>query len=147
MKVFLEVEKGENSGECFQLEVNRYRAIGRADNGAHTSQFTADGDVALDEEELARVARHMGRRTANGGAQVGPAVPSAFRRGPDILLDDAKVSRTHCLLFVDDQGAAVVDLMSTNGVLVNGERVDEADLKEGDIVHVGKSRCVVRIRP
>ena len=146
MKVFLEVEKGENRGECFQLEVNRYRAIGRADNGAHTLQFTEDGDVALDDEELARVDRHIRRRRGDTIKRVGVGDPSGYRRGPDILLDDSKVSRTHCMLFVDEQGASVVDLLSTNGVLVNGQKVSEADLREGDIVHVGKSRCVVRFR-
>ena len=144
MKVFLEIEKGENRGERFKLEVNRYRAIGRADNGAHTAQFTPEGDMALDEEELARVGRHIERR---GGAQTAKADArndDAYRRGPDILLDDSKVSRTHCMLFVDEDGASVVDLMSTNGVLVNGRKVSEADLCEGDIVRVGRSRCIVR---
>lgn len=145
MKVFLEVEKGQNRGERFRLEVNRYRAIGRADNGTHTAQMTPDGDVALDEEELARVDRHIHRRRQVAVSRVNAREPSGYRRGPDILLDDAKVSRTHCMLFVDEQGASVVDLMSTNGVIVNGQRVSEADLSEGDIVHVGKSRCVVRI--
>lgn len=145
MKVFLEVEKGENRGERYQLELNRYRAIGRADNGAHTAQFTPEGDAALDDEELARVARHMERRRkGNVFARWGVRLGSSFRRGPDILLNDAKVSRTHCMLFVDAQGASVVDLLSTNGVMVNGRKVSEADLSEGDIVHVGKSRCVVR---
>ena len=145
MKVFLEVEKGENRGERFRLEVNRYRTIGRADHGAHTLQLTLDGDVALDEEELERVARHIQRRRGHMVAASDSRNGSAYRRGPDILLNDAKVSRTHCMLFVDEQGASVVDLMSTNGVMVNGERVSEADLSEGDIMHVGKSRCVVRV--
>ncbi len=145
MKVFLEIDKGENRGERFKVEVNRYRAIGRADNGTNTAQFTPDGDVALDDEELHRVDRHLRRRhqrSAPGPKHLGG---SPYRRGPDILLDDAKVSRTHCMLFVDEQGASVVDLLSTNGVIVNGRRVSEADLSEGDIVYVGRSRCVVRI--
>ena len=145
MKVFLEVEKGENRGERFQLEVNRYRAIGRADNGAHTAQMTPNGDAVLDEEELARVARHIQQRRSERKSKAGRGQTAPYRRGPDILLDDGKVSRTHCMVFVDEQGASVVDLMSTNGVIVNGRRVSEADLSEGDIVHVGKSRCVVRI--
>lgn len=144
MKVFLEVEKGTNRGERFQLEVNRYRAIGRADNGAQTSMFTPDGDMVLDEEERDRVDRHMRRRATSGALFWNPNDPAHYRRGPDILLNDAKVSRTHCVLFVDLQGASVVDLMSTNGILVNGRRVSQADLDEGDIMHIGKSRCVVR---
>jgi pSer/pThr/pTyr-binding forkhead associated (FHA) protein len=40
------------------------------------------------------------------------------------------------------------DLRSTNGVMVNGRRVTRAALRDGDVVHIGKTqvRYVQRVR-
>jgi pSer/pThr/pTyr-binding forkhead associated (FHA) protein len=35
--------------------------------------------------------------------------------------------------------------LSTNGTHVNGKKVSDADLVEGDIVNVGKTRFIVRL--
>ncbi|MDP3276241.1 MAG: GGDEF domain-containing protein [Deltaproteobacteria bacterium] len=57
----------------------------------------------------------------------------------DITLLDAGVSWHHCL-FEDRGGAwAVVDLGSTNGVLVNGRKVATAILAANDRIAVGRS--------
>ena len=48
-------------------------------------------------------------------------------------------------MFVDEDGPSVVDLLSTNGTLVNGTKVGDADLHDGDIINVGKTRFVVHI--
>jgi hypothetical protein len=62
-----------------------------------------------------------------------------------LLLDDDKISRTHAMFFLDEDGASVVDLLSTNGTHVNGERITDADLHEGDIVNIGKTRFIVHL--
>ena len=57
----------------------------------------------------------------------------------DFILDAALVSRLHCRLTADVTDQLVVeDLSSTNGVLVNGERVDRQVLKPGDRVTIGR---------
>jgi pSer/pThr/pTyr-binding forkhead associated (FHA) protein len=57
----------------------------------------------------------------------------------DFILDAALVSRLHCRLTADVSDQLVVeDLSSTNGVLVNGERVDRQVLKPGDRVTIGR---------
>jgi DNA-binding NtrC family response regulator len=57
-----------------------------------------------------------------------------------IVLDDAKVSRRHVRLLIEDAQARVTDLGSRNGTLVNGERLDsEAILLPGDRLQVGDS--------
>ena len=57
----------------------------------------------------------------------------------DFILDAALVSRLHCRLTADVTDQLVVeDLTSTNGVLVNGERVDRQVLKPGDRVTIGR---------
>ena len=48
------------------------------------------------------------------------------------------VSRHHCVFAVDDYAVRLRDLGSTNGTLVNGERVREVVLKAGDRVQIGK---------
>jgi hypothetical protein len=63
-------------------------------------------------------------------------------QGCDVRLDDANVSRRHAEL--RQQGASywIVDLGSTNGLEVNGNRVERAKLEDGDAVTVGETRIV-----
>ncbi|GMU54839.1 MAG: hypothetical protein AMXMBFR33_39850 [Candidatus Xenobia bacterium] len=56
----------------------------------------------------------------------------------DLVLRGAGVSRAHAKLEVDQQGRVVVqDLGSTNGVFVNGEPVERAELSHGDSLGLG----------
>ena len=55
----------------------------------------------------------------------------------DIVLDDASVSRRHALLAVRGDATFVLDDRSLNGVRVNGVRVSEAPLKDGDALLLG----------
>jgi hypothetical protein len=63
----------------------------------------------------------------------------------DIPLDDAGVSRRHAEIHVVDGRARVVDLGSTNGTFVDGERVATADLHDGSTITVGRSRLTFRL--
>ncbi len=63
----------------------------------------------------------------------------------DIVLKEAKVSRQHAAInFIDGQHV-VVDLKSSNGIYVNGERAEEHALKEGDELTVGNSKFVYHL--
>jgi pSer/pThr/pTyr-binding forkhead associated (FHA) protein len=55
----------------------------------------------------------------------------------DIVLDDASVSRRHALLARRGETTVVLDDRSLNGVRVNGERVSEAPLRDGDALLLG----------
>jgi pSer/pThr/pTyr-binding forkhead associated (FHA) protein len=55
----------------------------------------------------------------------------------DIVLDDSSVSRRHALLTVRGEATVILDDRSLNGIQVNGTRVSEAALKDGDIVLLG----------
>ncbi len=57
----------------------------------------------------------------------------------DLVVDDDLVSRTHCKFLTKGGVTVLKDLGSTNGTLLNGRRVDEAELKEGDQIQVGAS--------
>jgi hypothetical protein len=58
-------------------------------------------------------------------------------READIVLQDPNVSRRHAELRKDDGGWQIVDLGSTNGIKVNGRRVDNQPLRPGDQVTIG----------
>jgi hypothetical protein len=60
-------------------------------------------------------------------------------RDCDLVIDDPNVSRRHMELRRDRAGWVAVDLGSTNGVKVNGRRVEEAPLEAGDEIAVGVS--------
>jgi pSer/pThr/pTyr-binding forkhead associated (FHA) protein len=55
----------------------------------------------------------------------------------DIVLDDASVSRRHALVTRRGDRTVILDDRSRNGVHVNGVRVTEADLHDGDTVGCG----------
>jgi hypothetical protein len=64
-----------------------------------------------------------------------------------LRLADATVSRLHGILSLEDGEAFVEDASSTNGVFVNGKRVQRAVLKDGDTVTFGTARYQYRIGP
>ena len=57
----------------------------------------------------------------------------------DIVVNDDKVSRNHLQMIMDDNGnISVVDLNSTNGTFVNGQRITgEVPLKDTDELKIG----------
>jgi len=61
----------------------------------------------------------------------------------DFVVDAALVSRLHCRLTAGAAELEVVDLESTNGTFVNGERTERAQLKAGDRLGVGRVELVV----
>jgi pSer/pThr/pTyr-binding forkhead associated (FHA) protein len=63
--------------------------------------------------------------------------------GAEFIVDAAMVSRLHCRLTAGATVLQVMDLESTNGTFVNGERVTQASLKAGDKLGVGRVELVI----
>ena len=61
----------------------------------------------------------------------------------ELILDAPLVSRVHCRLEAHDETLEVVDLESTNGVYVNGERTARAHMIAGDRLRVGRVELIV----
>jgi hypothetical protein len=63
----------------------------------------------------------------------------------DVIVDDAGVSRRHAEIHIDAGRVRVIDLGSTNGTFVDGERVGQhgGDLADGSRVTIGRTRLVV----
>jgi hypothetical protein len=78
----------------------------------------------------------------SGGATLGRS------READIVLDDANVSRKHAEVRPSGGSWIVRDLGSTNGVKVNGRRVDPnrpQSIKPGDVIELGTSRAIFEV--
>ena len=74
-----------------------------------------------------------GRRNVLSGSRV----VLGRSREADIVLQDPNISRRHAELRRDEQGWQIVDLGSTNGIKVNGRRVDQQPLSPGDEITIG----------
>ena len=56
----------------------------------------------------------------------------------DVRLDDHTVSARHAIVVLRGDRLRILDDRSTNGTVVNGRRVDEAELYDGDVVVLGR---------
>jgi pSer/pThr/pTyr-binding forkhead associated (FHA) protein len=116
------IPAGERTGELSRLGVReRARAVGRFPKptpGRHLA-IEDGGDVVL--VTLDRPVLHLGRS------------PSA-----DIVVDHVTVSRRHAVLSDENGHTVLLDDRSRNGVLVNGERLGRAVLRNGDVIHLGE---------
>ncbi|WP_153502544.1 FhaA domain-containing protein [Cumulibacter manganitolerans] len=65
----------------------------------------------------------------------------------DIRITDNGISREHAEIVTNGVLATLTDLNSTNGTMVNGNRVDRAALRHGDVIRVGRSVLVYRYEP
>lgn len=62
----------------------------------------------------------------------------------DVVLPDAMVSRRHAVIEFRGSQFYVRDCNSSNGSLVNGDRVSERNLRDGDLLAIGTARLLFR---
>jgi uncharacterized RDD family membrane protein YckC/predicted component of type VI protein secretion system len=62
----------------------------------------------------------------------------------DVVLPDAMVSRRHAVIEYRGSQYFLRDCNSSNGSLVNGDRVSERNLRDGDLVAIGTARLLFR---
>jgi pSer/pThr/pTyr-binding forkhead associated (FHA) protein len=53
-------------------------------------------------------------------------------------LDESSVSRRHAILVPRPEGARILDDRSSNGTFVNGRRVQQEELSNGDVIMIGR---------
>jgi len=56
----------------------------------------------------------------------------------DLHLDDISVSRRHAVLVPRSSGHRILDDRSANGTFVNGQRIEQFDLRNGDVIVLGR---------
>lgn len=77
--------------------------------------------VVIKEVQLTKERTTLGRRPYN-----------------DIVIDNLAVSGEHAVIHMQDQDVAIEDLGSTNGTYVNAKAVKRQELRNGDVIEVGK---------
>ena len=64
------------------------------------------------------------------------------------LVDDGQASRVHAALSLKSGALPRLrDLQSSNGTFVNGERITEVELRDGDIIRIGNTLLILRYEP
>lgn len=131
--------------EEFRREVNT--TLGFSRDAAAAIAGTDSGITPEDAEAIAALppssALLIVRRGPNAGARflLDTNVTTAGRHpDADIFLDDVTVSRRHAQVLRDAGTFSVRDLGSMNGTYLNGERIDDAALTDGDELQIGKYR-------
>lgn len=96
--------------------------------------------------QLRMVHGPMGLAPADAVYALAPGHHTVGREVDGIAVDDPRVSRTHATIHVASRSfkARIADEDSRHGTWVNGERVEEAWLTDGDLVRVGESFFVMR---
>jgi hypothetical protein len=95
---------------------------------------------------LLPLAALLGEGAANGEAEYRLGALNIIGRSDDaqIQLNRPGVSRRHALVSIGPGGFTIKDLKSQNGTLVNGERITETTLADGDKVEIGDVQLTFR---
>jgi hypothetical protein len=97
--------------------------------GAREALVSEGEYLAFEDDQRVHV-----RPLQDGWTRVGRSLAAHVR------FDDPTVSRRHALVYRDDDGARILDDRSLNGVFLNGERVELAELEDGDELSIGRYR-------
>jgi hypothetical protein len=145
---------------------NHAREMGYVFNGPVKVVFELDsslptGRFTIDSEAVAGITPRTGRASetainraplvleVNGTRH--PLQPPGLVIGrgsdADLRINDPGISRRHAQIRVNAAGPQlqidIVDLGSTNGIVVNGQRVRQAVLREGTRIEIGSTRMLV----
>lgn len=139
----LPIEQQDELPECPNCGDTQFRSASIfAPKFARRSDLTAEHEW-LDEARLALAPGSTPRLTYRDGEAV-HVLPlhsplTRIGRSPTahVRLNDPTVSRRHAMIVFEDGKLRILDDRSLNGVYVNGERVEQAMLADGDEVVIG----------
>lgn len=69
------------------------------------------------------------------------------RREGDLIVPNPYVSHKHCKIYIEESGAFIEDLGSTNGTFLNGEQIESGErvpLEDGALIEIGGTQIVFR---
>ena len=122
----------------------RFRGLGEHEAVDHERGLSTEDEATI-QALRPGTALLVVLRGPNNGARFlldDDEVSSGRHPDSDIFLDDVTVSRKHAVFRREEHGYAVRDVGSLNGTYVNRASVDEATLRNGDEVQIGKYRFV-----
>lgn len=150
--VLITILIGENRNQSVSLKNGHCVILGRLVSSGMDLDKTFVGKpdftqveqfVRMDSNNQKLVEKYLKRHSVSKGGNQ----PSAghqrflgdFIRDPDFMFADSAVSRSHAVVFQDDDGVKILDLVSKNGTFVNGKEVEFVLLKNNDVVSVGNT--------
>ncbi len=123
------------------------------DSSLPTGQLRVQSEaVSTSDADARRPARKQPRKLVLEVAGVRhPLIPPGLVVGrgsdADLRVNDPGVSRRHAMITVtgseEDPHVTIEDLGSTNGIIVNGSRVQSTELVEGSRIEIGNTRMLV----
>ena len=136
-------EEGRGPGQPADTTIS-LGALSTPDAVEAETGLTAADTAAIDALP-AQSALLVVQRGPNAGARFlldAERTTAGRRPDSDIFLDDVTVSRKHAEFVRRGEDFVVRDVGSLNGTYVQRDRIDEAVLKDGDEVQIGKFRMV-----
>ncbi len=132
----------QDLGRVVELAVGHCVMIGRSPDTRHTGMMATASLLNLESEDHALVVSHLQTRAPdNDGAR---QLLDSFERDDDVGFTDDAISSRHTMLFRDEAGITLLDMGSTNGTWVNGDRVVSAEFAPGDLLRIGETRLELR---
>jgi hypothetical protein len=119
--------------------------------GRFTVVSTAVAGVDAEREQLNTAALSRAQLVLEVNGMRHPLQPPGLVIGrgtdADLRINDPGISRRHAEIRVSESGSQlkidIVDLGSTNGIIVNGQRVRHSTLQEGSRIEIGSTRMLV----
>ncbi|MHC6591719.1 FhaA domain-containing protein [Arthrobacter sp. C152] len=160
--------------ELCDVVINHVRSQGYTLQGPVRISFRRESGLRAGDFEIASATE---KSQSSGAAQPRPNVPAAPSRQPvrlqpvldidgqryslnapsiilgrsseaDIHVDDTGVSRRHLEIRTENGVTSAVDLGSTNGSYVNGQRVSgSTELTDGSTITMGRTKIIFRLLP
>ncbi len=107
-----------NPIECLDERVrHRAEAVDRLEPGRYIEVVGPDRVLPIPLDGLLRIGRGL---------------------AADLRLDEKSVSRRHAIIDATGAGVRILDDRSSNGTIVNGTPVQQAELHNGDVIAVGR---------
>ncbi len=144
------IQEGPHAGEVFKLPHGSCKAIGRSlDDINKTQVFSMETTVPLDDFTKKLVLGYLGKKTGKAIPQTASVEGGfgSFKRLSDLVLNDPATSRLHAMIFNEENGAGILDLVSRNGTYVNGQEVESRPLQEGDMIEIGATKILFTLHP
>ncbi len=139
-------------GDAILLSSVRIRVVASVD---HAPQSATRSDIVQEDDGRTRVRQALPRFSLRGvsGEVFGKTIPLhgktviGRQQGCDVVLADPAISREHVRITVYPDGVKVEDLGSANGTFINGKRIAEGWLEDGDELKLDTMRFLFQAPP
>lgn len=144
------VISGPDTGVEFYIHPLTCKVIGRRiDDASQTQVYNADFTMNFDDKTKKIIANYLsGSKPKSKIKSAEPEVNNdlgAFKRLPDLIMEDQSVSRLHAMIFYDETSVGVLDLVSRNGTFLNGKEIEAARVANADEITIGQNNILMEI--